>query len=122
MPILTTPAWIIDYLEAGHGPTVILLHSSVSGNRQWRALISRLSDRYRVVAPNLVGYGQTSPWPGDRAQTLADQGDLIRPFLDRSEGDVALVGHSFGATVTMRPSSSTHSTVCRITPPSVMRG
>lgn len=102
MPILTTPAWIIDYLEAGHGPTVILLHSSVSRNRQWRALISMLSDRYRVVAPNLVGYGQTSPWPGDRAQTLADQGDLIRPFLDRSEGDVALVGHSFGATVAMR--------------------
>ncbi len=61
MPILTTPAWIIDYLEAGHGPTVILLHSSASGNRQWRALISRLSDRYRVVAPNLVGYGQTAP-------------------------------------------------------------
>ena len=61
MPTITTPDWSIDYVEAGQGPTVLLLHSSVSGNRQWRALMTALSDRYHVIAPNLIGYGQTSP-------------------------------------------------------------
>ena len=102
MPTITTPDWNIDYVEAGQGPTVLLLHSSVSGNRQWRAQMTALSDHYHVIAPNLIGYGQTSPWPGDRPQTLADQSALIRPFLDRHDGPATLIGHSFGATIAMR--------------------
>jgi pimeloyl-ACP methyl ester carboxylesterase len=102
MPVLSTPDWMIDYLEAGEGPTVLLLHSSVSGNRQWRALMPELSNRYHVIALNLIGYGQTSPWSRGRPQTLADQSALIQPFLEQHPGPVALIGHSFGATVAMR--------------------
>ncbi len=102
MPILTTPAWVIDYIEAGQGPTVILLHSSVSGNRQWRALIAAMSGRYRLIAINLFGYGQTSPWPGDRPQTLANQSELVQPFIDQVRDSAAVIGHSFGGAVAMR--------------------
>ncbi len=102
MPTLSTPDWAVDYLEAGQRPTVLLLHSSVSGNRQWRTLMSALSDRYHVIAPNLIGYGQTGPWPGGRLQTLADQSALVRPFLAQHDGPATVIGHSFGATVAMR--------------------
>ena len=62
----------VDVLDAGTGPPVVLLHSSVSGNRQWKALIAELRDRHRVLAINLLGYGSTPPWPGDRPQRLTD--------------------------------------------------
>jgi pimeloyl-ACP methyl ester carboxylesterase len=54
-----------DYLEAGSGPIVMLLHSSVSGARQWRRLVDDLKDDFQVRAVNLYGYGKTPPWPID---------------------------------------------------------
>jgi pimeloyl-ACP methyl ester carboxylesterase len=65
MPVLSTDRWKIDYIEAGIGRRVILIHSSVSGNQQWRSLTDALKDRYRVLAVNLFGYGDTTPWPGN---------------------------------------------------------
>ena len=44
----------VDYLEAGSsGPLVMLVHSSVSGARQWRRLMDDLKDQFRVRAVNL---------------------------------------------------------------------
>jgi pimeloyl-ACP methyl ester carboxylesterase len=102
MPTIVTDELTIDYLAAGDGPTVILIHSSVSGNRQWRWLMPALAEDYRVVAPNLLGYGQTSPWAGARPQQLDDQVDVLAPFIEDCGGPVALVGHSFGGAVAMR--------------------
>jgi pimeloyl-ACP methyl ester carboxylesterase len=98
---MKTDCWMTDYIEAGSGPCVILLHSSVAGNRQWRATVEALQDQYHVIAVNFFGYGQTSPWFGGREQALADQGELVQPFIDQTDGDVALVGHSFGGAVAM---------------------
>ena len=69
MPVLSKGGWNIDYVEAGTGSTVILIHSSVSGNQQWRSLGEALKDRYRVLAVNLFGYGDTTPWPENAVQT-----------------------------------------------------
>ena len=92
----------VDVLDAGSGPPVVLLHSSVSGNRQWRALIADLQDRYRLLAPNLLGYGATPPWAADRPQRLSDQAAVVHAALAGVDGPVALVGHSFGGAVAMR--------------------
>ena len=49
----------VDFLESGAaGPVVMLVHSSVSGARQWRRLMEDLKDRFRVRAVNLFGYGK----------------------------------------------------------------
>lgn len=101
MPVIKTHSWTIDYIEAGSGPCVILLHSSVAGNRQWRATVEALQDQNHVIAINFFGYGQTSAWSGGREQTLADQGELVQPFIDQTHGCVTLVGHSFGGAVAM---------------------
>jgi pimeloyl-ACP methyl ester carboxylesterase len=54
----------VDFLEAGSsGPVVMLVHSSVSGARQWRRLMGDLKNQFRVRAVNLFGYGKTPPWP-----------------------------------------------------------
>jgi pimeloyl-ACP methyl ester carboxylesterase len=64
MPVVSKGSLTIDYADDGHGQPVILIHSSVSANRQWRALTEALNDRYRVLAINLFGYGETTSWPG----------------------------------------------------------
>lgn len=91
-----------DVVDAGTGPAVVLLHSSVSGNRQWRRLTDDLTPRFRVLAINLLGYGSTPSWPGARPQTLDDQTALVHAALAGIEGPVGLVGHSFGGAVAMR--------------------
>ena len=53
MPVRDRGDLRIDYSDDGHGRPVVLVHSSVSGNRQWRTLTETLGDRYRVLAPNL---------------------------------------------------------------------
>lgn len=105
MAIIETPQWRIDYSDDGAGDPVILVHSSVSGNRQWRRLADDPKDRYRVLAINLFGYGETTPWPGDRVQTLADQAGLVRTLADTVEGPIHLVGLSFGGAVALKAAS-----------------
>src|SRR5712672_1656296 len=54
----------IFYREAGpkDAPTLLLLHGLPSSSRMFEPLFSRLSDRYRLVAPDYPGFGQ-SDWP-----------------------------------------------------------
>jgi pimeloyl-ACP methyl ester carboxylesterase len=101
MPGLKAGDFEVDYLEAGTGPAVILLHSSASGLRQWRRLIDEAQDRYRFLAINLFGYGATTPWPVDRTQTLRDQAKLVATVAAQIDGPVTLVGHSLGGAVAL---------------------
>ncbi len=103
MPTLLCDNLCIDYADVGVGPPVLLLHSSVSGNRQWRKLIASLSGRFRVIAPNLRGYGATTPWPAQRTQTLADAARVVTTLCDALALDAPLriVGHSFGGAVAL---------------------
>jgi pimeloyl-ACP methyl ester carboxylesterase len=92
----------VDFLEAGSGPTVMLVHSSVSGARQWRPLMDYLKAEFHVRAVNLFGYGKTAPWPPDREQTLDDQACLVEAAIPTNADAVCLVGHSFGGSVAMK--------------------
>lgn len=102
MPILEKGNLRVDYTDEGKGQPVILVHSSASGNRQWRALTEDLKDRYRVLAVNLYGYGQTSTWPAGDSQTLDAQARLVLSLCDRLHGPIHLVGHSYGGAVAMK--------------------
>lgn len=91
-----------DFLEAGAGPLVLLVHSSASGARQWRRLMDDLKDSFHVRAVNLYGYGRTPPWSADAAQSLDDQADLVETALPPGAETLCLVGHSFGGSVAMK--------------------
>lgn len=91
-----------DFLEAGFGPMVMLVHSSVSGARMWRRLIDDLKDEFHVRAVNLYGYGRTPPWSGAAPQCLDDQARLVETALPADADRVCLVGHSFGGSVAMK--------------------
>jgi len=99
LPVTKAGAFAVDYIDAGAGPTIVLLHSSASGNRQWRQLVESLQARHRVLAINLFGYGETSRWPGTRPLTAADQAELVAGVLASVPGPLAVIGHSMGAVV-----------------------
>jgi pimeloyl-ACP methyl ester carboxylesterase len=90
------------FKEAGSGPTVLCLHSNASHSGQWRGLMDRLSDRFRVVAVDSYGSGRTAEWPSDRVIRLADEVELLQPLLDSISGPLYLVGHSYGAAVALK--------------------
>lgn len=90
-----------DFMEAGQGEKVVLIHSSVAGAKQWRSLMAMLADEFHVIAINLFGYGNTRAWDGDDTQRLRDQARLIEPFLPSGEVRMSIVGHSLGGSVAM---------------------
>jgi len=102
MPVLSSGSLKIDYNDDGQGQPVVLIHSSVSANRQWRPLTELLKDRYRVLALNLFGYGETTPWPATSPQSLYAQAQLVLSLCDEVTGPVHLVGHSFGGSVALK--------------------
>jgi len=105
----------VDYLEAGSsGPVVMLVHSSVSGARQWRRLMDDLKDQFRVRAVNLFGYGKTPSWPAEATQTLSDQARLVEAALPPDAGEIYLVGHSFGGSVAMKVAARLAGRIARL--------
>jgi pimeloyl-ACP methyl ester carboxylesterase len=105
----------VDFVEAGSaGPVVMLVHSSVSGARQWRRLMGELKDRFRVRAVNLFGYGKTPAWSAEATQSLDDQARLVEAALPANAGEIYLVGHSFGGSVAMKAAARLSGRVTRL--------
>jgi len=89
------------YLEAGSGPPVVLLHGFPETSFAWRAQIPVLSERHRVIAPDLRGYGASEkPAAGYDKRTMAK--DLVALLDSLGIGKIALVGHDRGARVATR--------------------
>lgn len=88
-------------VEAGDGPPVILLHGFPETGYAWRFQIPVLAERYRVIVPDLRGYGETEkPATGyDKRNMALDIRELMREL---NIGKVALVGHDRGARVATR--------------------
>jgi len=85
----------------GHGPTVVLLHSSGSSGRQWDPLVEQLRDRFRLHSVDLHGHGATPAWLASAPMRLADEAALLEPLM-RTAGGVHLVGHSYGGAVALK--------------------
>ncbi|MDO9381564.1 MAG: alpha/beta hydrolase [Hyphomicrobiaceae bacterium] len=104
----------VDFIEAGSGPLVVLVHSSVASARQWRRLIEVLQGSNHVIAAQLFGYGATPPWTQPRKQTLQDQAALVESIIEKSDEPVDIVGHSFGGAVAMKVAANLGSRVRRL--------
>jgi len=90
----------IAYLDTGgDGPPVLLLHGCPFSKFVWRCVIPRLSDRFRCVAPDLLGLGETET-PARADWSLPAQVDAIVGLLDRLGIErVAVVGHDQGGAI-----------------------
>ncbi|HEV3375756.1 MAG TPA: alpha/beta fold hydrolase [Thermoleophilaceae bacterium] len=81
--------------EAGDGPPLVLVHGWPQHWWCWRHLIPRLAPSYRVLAPDLRGFGWSDAPPGDYAKSTFAT-DLLA-LLDAEGLDrVRLIGHDWG--------------------------
>lgn len=62
----------IYYTEQGHGLPVILVHGFPLDHRIWKHQVDALSRQYRVIAPDLPGFGQSGATPPFSIQSLAE--------------------------------------------------
>lgn len=102
MPTLRVNGIEVAYRDEGRGQTVVLAHSSSSFGGQWRALIELLCGRYRVLAPDLIGYGATGAWPEGRDDLLADEIAIVEAMVALGRAPAHLVGHSYGGGICAR--------------------
>jgi pimeloyl-ACP methyl ester carboxylesterase len=89
------------YRIAGSGPPVVLIHGMVNSSRHWEEVALRLARECTVVAPDLLGHGDSAAVRGD--YSLGAHAASIRDLLaaigiDRS----TIVGHSLGGGVAMQ--------------------
>jgi 2-hydroxy-6-oxo-octa-2,4-dienoate hydrolase len=94
-----------NYLEAGQGDAVVLVHGSgpgVTAYANWRLVIPALADRFRVVAPDMVGFG-FSERPADTEYSVQTWADQVVGLLDAlGIARASIVGNSFGGAIALR--------------------
>src|SRR3954454_1506307 len=100
-------AWEIElhghtvvYRTMGSGPPVVLIHGMVNSSRHWRRVAERLAERHTVIAPDLLGHGDSATPRAD--YSLGAHATVIRDLLSALGIERAtMVGHSLGGGVAM---------------------
>jgi pimeloyl-ACP methyl ester carboxylesterase len=92
----------VTYTAAGtKGPVVLLLHGIAGSSRTWDAVLPTLARTARVVAPDLLGHGESAKPRGD--YSLGAYASGVRDLLTALGHDAAtVVGHSLGGGVAMQ--------------------
>jgi pimeloyl-ACP methyl ester carboxylesterase len=94
-----------NYLEAGKGDPVVLIHGSgpgVTSYANWRLVLPALAENFRVLAPDMVGFG-FSERPANIEYGVQTWADQVVGLMDTLELPTAhLVGNSFGGAIALR--------------------
>jgi pimeloyl-ACP methyl ester carboxylesterase len=91
----------VAYREAGAGEALLLIHGMAGSSATWRAVLPQLSKKYRVVAPDLLGHGESAKPRGD--YSLGAFAALLRDLLDElGISRATIVGQSLGGGVAMQ--------------------
>jgi pimeloyl-ACP methyl ester carboxylesterase len=81
--------------RAGTGPaTLIFVHCSGGSHREWRLAKADYSQRFTVIAPDILGYGANPTWNTPTNPYGVDDLDLLRSLIP--DGPYHLIGHSYG--------------------------
>ena len=92
----------IQYVEEGQGAPVVFVHGGVSDHRAWEAQREIVARRYRFIAIDQRYFG-AAPWSDDGSQFsqathIADLTAFVRSL---NVGPVDVVGHSYGAVISL---------------------
>ena len=90
----------VHLVEAGAGFPVVLVHGSPTSSILFRHQIAALSNHFRVIAPDLLGFGQSAAPAGGTA--FREQAGVLRALLDHLGLErYALLGHDWGGPIAM---------------------
>lgn len=91
----------VAYRSAGEGPVLVLVHGIAGSSRTWARVMADLAETHTVVAPDLLGHGQSAKPRGD--YSLGAYASGIRDLLAvLGHKRATFVGHSLGGGVAMQ--------------------
>jgi pimeloyl-ACP methyl ester carboxylesterase len=98
---LTLHGHRVAYRLAGEGPALVLIHGITSSSESWSTVAGALAERHTVLAPDLVGHGQSAKPRGDYSMGAFASG-LRDLMVALGIGPATIVGHSLGGGVAMQ--------------------
>jgi pimeloyl-ACP methyl ester carboxylesterase len=98
---LTLHGHRIGYRSGGSGPALLLLHGITNSSETWEHVAPLLAQRFAVIAPDLLGHGESAAPRGDYSLGAHATGtrDLLTAL---GVGRVTVVGHSLGGGIAMQ--------------------
>src|SRR4051812_9322880 len=91
----------VSYRTGGDGPLLVLVHGITSSSASWEGVLPSLAERFTILAPDLLGHGQSDKPSGD--YSLGSHACLVRDLmLTLGHGPGTIVGHSLGGGVAMQ--------------------
>lgn len=91
----------VSYLRGGEGETLLLVHGIAGSCNTFEPVLEALAERYQVIAPDLLGHGQSGKPRGD--YSLGAHASGLRDLMEILEVPSAtIVGHSLGGGVAMQ--------------------
>ena len=91
----------VAYRAAGKGPVLLLVHGMAGSSVTWRYVIPALAEQFTVLAPDLLGQGQSDKPRGD--YSLGGHANTLRDLMDALEHERAsVIGQSLGGGVAMQ--------------------
>jgi pimeloyl-ACP methyl ester carboxylesterase len=91
----------LHYRIGGDGPLLVLVHGITNSSASWEPVLATLARRFTVIAPDLLGHGDSAKPRGD--YSLGANASLLRDFmLALGHERATIVGHSLGGGIAMQ--------------------
>jgi len=98
----------IRFAEAGRGPPLVLVHDYLASRVAWDDVLPRLSERFRVIVPDLPGFGESEKPSPSRYRYGFDgfSESLVDLLAALGLGRVSVCGHAMGGAVALTLAAS----------------
>jgi pimeloyl-ACP methyl ester carboxylesterase len=90
---------MLSFTQRGNGPALVLIHAFPLDSSMWHAQVEFFSERYRVITPDIIGFGGSQP---PHEWTIPEMGGELLDLLDRLQIEkCTLIGLSVGGYISL---------------------
>ncbi|RDI47184.1 alpha/beta fold hydrolase [Nocardia mexicana] len=115
MPLVASRAGRIHVAERGDGPPIVLLHATGHDHHDFDPIVDHLADRFRVLAVDWPGHGESDPLPPEIVASAMLFADVLDDLVDALGLDtITLIGNSVGGYAAARLAATRPELVSRL--------